>query len=153
MQENSQPFRRIGKVFLMQCPIDDIYAEIRIKSDSARFRNIRPPDVLKLCLILFSEEIYLFMALFYLRCKLQFFGEPSSLTLTARSIRDKCWNKTHKKIQKHTCLQNYVYQIWKNHINIFFKKTRLKKKQVLLSKPSRFAYMINQNHKWHLFKN
>ena len=45
---NNQPFRR--KDFMTQCTIDDIFVEIKMMPCSVKFRNLKHPDALKLCL-------------------------------------------------------------------------------------------------------
>ena len=45
---------------MTQCPIDNIFIEIKMTPHSAKFRNLEPRDALKLCLkrekpIMFNE--------------------------------------------------------------------------------------------------
>ena len=76
---NSYLFRKTGKVFMTQCPIDDVFVETKMTRGSANVRNLKPTDASKLCLkrekpIFFNKQIYLIRVAFcqYLRCKFQF---------------------------------------------------------------------------------
>ena len=47
---NNQPFRRTGKVFMTQCPIDDTFVEIKMTPPphNAKLRDLELSDALKL---------------------------------------------------------------------------------------------------------
>ena len=61
---------------MIQCPIDDIFVETKMKHRSAKFKNLEPPDALKQCLkrvkpVFFNKYIYLFRAAFCQISKVQ----------------------------------------------------------------------------------